>query len=70
MTVKERETAIAYADLLAVCELMQHMIRVGWDFMPADLKASVVKAESCLDDAKSKFSEFMRGQTDFGDGAV
>lgn len=29
--------------------------------IPADLKASLVKAESCLDDAKSKFSEFMRG---------
>ena len=70
MTVKERETAIAYANILTVCELMQHMIRVGWDFLPAELKAGVVKAESCLDDAKSKFSEFMRGQTDFGDGAV
>jgi hypothetical protein len=70
MTVKERATTIAYADMLAVCELMQHISRVGWDFLPADLKASLVKAESCLDDAKSKFSEFMRGQTDFVDGAV
>ena len=44
MTVKERATTIAYADMLAVCELMQRMTRVWRDFM--------------------------RGQTDFGDGAV
>ena len=70
MTAKERATTIAYADLLAVCELMQHISRVGWDFLPHDLRASLAEAELRLDDAKSKFSEFMRSQTDFGDSAV
>ena len=66
MTVDERKMTIAYADLLNIQELVQHILRMDVDdLMDEDTRLAFVKLTLNLDKVASKVGKYMSEHTDF-----
>ena len=66
MTVDERKMAIAYADLLSMQELVQHIMRMDADeLMGKDTRLAFVQLTLNLDKVASKVGKYMSEHTDF-----
>lgn len=67
MTLDERKMAIAYADMICVEELIQHILRIGaYELLSNKCKARFAEAEMWLGSVKGEFSVLMAEHTDFG----
>ena len=66
MTIDERKMAIAYADLLSMQELVQHIMRMDADeLMDKDTRLAFVQLTLNLDKVASKVGKYMSEHTDF-----
>ena len=66
MTIDERKMAIAYADLLSMQELVQHIMRMDADeLMDKDTRLAFVQVTLNLDKVASKVGKYMSEHTDF-----
>jgi hypothetical protein len=66
MTIDERKMAIAYADLLNIQELVQHILRMDADelFNPGAHEKFALAA-NCLDMVMTDVGRYMSEHTDF-----
>ena len=66
MTIDERKMAIAYADLLNIQELVQHILRMDADelFNPSAHEKFALAA-NCLDIVMTDVGKYMSEHTDF-----
>lgn len=66
MTIDERKMAIAYADLLNIQELVQHILRMDADeLMDKDTRFALVQLTFNLDKVTSWVGKYMSKHTDF-----
>ena len=66
MTVDERKMAIAYADLLNIQELAQHIMRMDADeLMDKDTRFALVQLTFNIDRVVSGVGKYMSENTDF-----
>ena len=66
MTVDERKMAIAYADLINMQELVQHIMRMDADeLMDNDTRFALVQLTFNLDKVASGVGKYMSKHTDF-----
>lgn len=66
MTVDERKMAIAYADLLNIQELVQHILRMDADeLMDKDTRFALVQLTFNIDRVVSGVGKYMSENTDF-----
>lgn len=66
MTVDERKMAIAYADLLNIQELVQHIMRMDADeLMDKDTRFALVQLTFNIDRVVSGVGKYMSENTDF-----
>lgn len=67
MTLDERKITIAYADMLRVGDLIQHVLDIGaYELLSNTGKARFADAELLLGSVRSEFSVLMAEHTDFG----
>ena len=67
MTIDERRVAIAYADILNIEELIQHVIRIGaCDVISRESVASLAYAGDEIGKVKIQLGQFLSKHTDFG----
>lgn len=68
MTVDERKMAIAYADLLNMQELAQHIMQMDVDdLMDEDTRLAFVKLTLNLDKVAAKVGKYMSEHTEFNE---
>lgn len=68
MTVDERKMAIAYADLLNMQELVQHIMRMDSDeLMDKETRFALVQLTFNLDKVVSGVGKYMSEHTDFNE---
>ena len=66
MTVDERKMTIAYADLLNIQELVQHIMRMDADeLMDKDTRFALVQLTFNIDRVVSGVGKYMSENTDF-----
>ena len=66
MTIDERKMAIAYADLLNMQELTQHILHMDADeLMDQDTRCALVQSTFNLDKVVSGVGKYMSEHTDF-----
>lgn len=66
MTIDERKMAIAYADLLNIQELVQHILRMDADeLMDKDTRFALVQLTFNIDRVVSGVGKYMSENTDF-----
>ena len=66
MTVDERKMTIAYADLLNIQELVQHILRMDADeLMDKDTRFALVQLTFNIDRVVSGVGKYMSENTDF-----
>ena len=66
MTIDERKMTIAYADLLNIQELVQHILRMDADeLMDKDTRFALVQLTFNLDRVVSGVGKYMSENTDF-----
>ena len=66
MTIDERKMAIAYADLLNIQELVQHIMRMDADeLMDKDTRFALVQLTFNIDRVVSGVGKYMSENTDF-----
>ncbi len=66
MTIDERKLAIAYADLLCIQELMQHILRMdSHKFFSVDAQMAFATASISLDKVMSNANQLMSKHTEF-----
>lgn len=69
MTKDEREMSIAYANLIQICELLQHIVRAGaYNMLSCECKKDFIDAEEALIRVKEEMFGYMSEHTDFRDG--
>lgn len=60
---------IAYADLIQVCELIQHVIKVGaYELLSKERKGDLASAKLSLDRVRGEIEKYVSSHTDFDDG--
>ena len=68
MTIDERKMAIAYADLLNMQELVQHILRMDADeLMDKDTRFAFVQLTFNLDKVVAGVGKYMSEHTDFNE---
>lgn len=66
MTIDERKMTIAYADLLNIQELVQHILRMDADeLMDKDTRFALVQLTFNIDRVVSGVGKYMSENTDF-----
>ena len=66
MTIDERKMAIAYADLLNIQELAQHIMRMDADeLMDKDTRFALIQLTFNIDRVVSGVGKYMSENTDF-----
>lgn len=66
MTVDERKMAIAYADLLNIQELVQHILRMDAnDLFNPSAQEKFTLAANCLDVVMADVGSYVSSHTDF-----
>ena len=66
MTVDERKMAIAYADLLNIQELVQHILRIkSYDLFDKDAKMAFSEIQEDIDRVLACVWRYMSEHTDF-----
>lgn len=69
MTLDERRMCIAYADLIQVCELIQHVLRVdAYELLSKERKRDLASAELALERVKGEIEKYVSSHTDLDDG--
>lgn len=67
MTLDERKMAIAYADMLCICDRIQHILDIGaYELLSNTGKARFAEAELSLGSVRGEFSVLVAERTDFG----
>ena len=69
MTLDERRTCIAYADLIQICELIQHVLTVdAYELLSKERKRDLASAELALERVRVEIEKYVSSHTDFDDG--
>ena len=67
MTIDERRMCIAYADMISIRDLMQHILKVNaYSLLSSDGRTHFANAEIALDRVGEEFEEMLCRRTDYG----
>jgi len=67
MTLDERRMMIAYADMIQVNALIQHVLRNGaYDLLTADGKRAIADADEAINKVKNEMMEYTFAHLDNG----
>lgn len=69
MTLDERRMCIAYADLIQVGELIQHVLRIdAYELLSKERKGDLASAELALERVRGEIEKYVSSHTDLDDG--